>query len=129
MRRIQGITIEGWQRVAGELSMEKTFQSVNSDSIHLFPEMIISDSCIARFERYISFEMGTNLQNPAFRWELGVPIKLATRCPEEMVRRITCALRCPEFLHQITIAWAIRLLGRASRQINREYYCLFDILC
>ncbi|KAF9688339.1 hypothetical protein SADUNF_Sadunf02G0187200 [Salix dunnii] len=70
--------IQGWQRVVGELLMEKTFQAVNFDSIHILPEVIISDSCIARFERYISFEMGKNLQNPAVRWEPGVPHKLAT---------------------------------------------------
>ncbi|KAJ6403860.1 hypothetical protein OIU84_012122 [Salix udensis] len=63
---------EGWQRVVGELSMEKTFQSVNSDSIHLFPEMIISDSCMARFERYISFEMGTKPPKSGFQ--------MGTRC-------------------------------------------------
>jgi len=77
MRRIPGITTEGWQRVVGALLMEETFQAVNLDSICILAEMIISDSCIARFERYVSFEMGISLQNHAFRWELGVPDKLA----------------------------------------------------
>jgi hypothetical protein len=77
MRRIPGITTEGWQRVVGALLMEETFHAVNLDSIHILTEMIISDSCIARFERYVSFEMGISLQNHAFRWELGVPDKLA----------------------------------------------------
>ena len=99
-------------------------------------EMIISDSWIARFERYVSFETAISLQNPALRWELGVPDKLPilssflglTDLFEEMMWRISCALRCPKFLHKITIAWALRILsrlviwtrhfGRASKQIN-----------
>ncbi|KAG6785290.1 hypothetical protein POTOM_011020 [Populus tomentosa] len=77
VRRIPGKTTEGWQRIVGALLMEETFYAANLDSICILAEMIISDSCIARFERSVSFETGTSLQNPALGWELGVPDKLA----------------------------------------------------
>ncbi|KAJ7008713.1 hypothetical protein NC653_007393 [Populus alba x Populus x berolinensis] len=44
VRRIPGITTEGWQRVVGALLMGETFHAVNLDSICIVAEIIISDS-------------------------------------------------------------------------------------